>query len=151
MGLKHRQEFRSGHTVQYLRVIPSLLCSNSLKFKLQIRTLNTAVSVFYSFFLLKGDLLDFYVLDSTLLHLPPLRFNCVGGCWDRTQDCCDFGIGVRRSDHSSRSHYLEIFLVLMRWRERTTMFWEPAPFPSLNSTAGSLFDFFLFIFAVSQG
>jgi hypothetical protein len=28
-----------------------------------------------------------------LLHLPPLRFHCVGGCWDRTQDCCDFGIG----------------------------------------------------------
>ncbi len=20
--------------------------------------------------------------------LPPLRFHCVGGCWDRTQDCC---------------------------------------------------------------
>ncbi len=32
----------------------------------------------------------FYVLYSTL---PPLRFRCVGGCWDRTQDCCDFGIG----------------------------------------------------------
>ncbi len=34
-----------------------------------------------------------YVLYSTLLHLPPLRFHCVGGCWDRTLDCCDFGIG----------------------------------------------------------
>ncbi len=40
---------------------------------------------FFSFF--------FYVRYSTLLHLPPLRFHCVGGCWDRTQDCCDFGIG----------------------------------------------------------
>ncbi len=29
----------------------------------------------------------FYVRYSTLLHLPPLRFHCVGGCWDRTQDC----------------------------------------------------------------
>ncbi len=28
----------------------------------------------------------FYVLYSTLLHLPPLRFHCVGGCWDRTMD-----------------------------------------------------------------
>jgi hypothetical protein len=28
----------------------------------------------------------FYVRYSTLLHLPPL-----GGCGDRTQDCCDFG------------------------------------------------------------
>jgi hypothetical protein len=24
----------------------------------------------------------FYVRYSTLLHLPPLRFHCVGGCWD---------------------------------------------------------------------
>jgi hypothetical protein len=23
----------------------------------------------------------FYILYSTLLHLPPLRFHCVGGCW----------------------------------------------------------------------
>jgi hypothetical protein len=40
-----------------------------------------------------GFLIFFYVLYSTLLHLPPLRFYCVGECWDRTQDCCDFGIG----------------------------------------------------------
>ncbi len=39
----------------------------------------------------QGDILDFFL--STLLHLPPLRFHCVRGCWDRTQqDCCDFGI-----------------------------------------------------------
>jgi hypothetical protein len=36
--------------------------------------------------------LFFYVRYSTLLHLPPLRFHCVGGCWDPTQDCFDFGI-----------------------------------------------------------
>jgi hypothetical protein len=23
----------------------------------------------------------------------PLRFHCVEGCWDRTKDCCYFGIG----------------------------------------------------------
>jgi hypothetical protein len=34
----------------------------------------------------------FYVDYSTLLHLPPLRFHCVGGYWDRTHDCCDFTI-----------------------------------------------------------
>ncbi len=28
-------------------------------------------------------LLYFYIL----LQLPPLRFQCVGGCWDRNQDC----------------------------------------------------------------
>ncbi len=42
----------------------------------------------------QGNFMDFfsYELYSTLLHLPPLRFHCVEGCWDRTQDCCDFGI-----------------------------------------------------------
>ncbi len=43
----------------------------------------------------KGELFwifSFYALYSTLLHLPPLRFLCIGGCWGRTQDCCDFGI-----------------------------------------------------------
>jgi hypothetical protein len=28
----------------------------------------------------------FSILYSTLLHLPPLRFHCVGGCWDRTSE-----------------------------------------------------------------
>ncbi len=31
-----------------------------------------------------------YVLYSTLFHMPTLRFHCVGGCWDRTENCCDF-------------------------------------------------------------
>jgi hypothetical protein len=31
----------------------------------------------------------------TLLHLPPLRCRCVGGCWDRTQDSCIYGIGCQ--------------------------------------------------------
>ena len=30
----------------------------------------------------------FSVLYSTLLHLPPLSLHCVGGCWDRTRNCC---------------------------------------------------------------
>jgi hypothetical protein len=34
---------------------------------------------------------SFYVRYSTPLLLPPIIFHCVGGCWDRTQDCCDFG------------------------------------------------------------
>ncbi len=29
------------------------------------------------------------VLYSTLLHLPPFRFHCVGEYWDWTHDCCD--------------------------------------------------------------
>jgi hypothetical protein len=40
-----------------------------------------------------------------MLHLPPLRFYCVGGCWDRSQDSCDFGIGWQTlSSTSATSH-----------------------------------------------
>jgi hypothetical protein len=42
---------------------------------------------------LKGGFL--YVLYSTLFHLPPLRFHCVGGRWDRTQDNCNYGYDSR--------------------------------------------------------
>jgi hypothetical protein len=31
----------------------------------------------------------FFVQYSALLHLPPLRFHCADGCWDRTQDRCN--------------------------------------------------------------
>jgi hypothetical protein len=35
----------------------------------------------------QGNFFDFfYELYSTLFHLPPLRFHCVGGCLDRTKD-----------------------------------------------------------------
>ncbi len=37
-------------------------------------------------------LVFFNVRYSTLLHLPSLRYHCVGRCWDRTQDCYDFSI-----------------------------------------------------------
>jgi hypothetical protein len=63
----------------------------------------------------QGDFLDFffsYALYSTLLHLPPLRFHCDGGCLNRTQDCCDFGTGSHiRSNHSARSHPLKTLRV----------------------------------------
>ncbi len=34
----------------------------------------------------------FFVLYSAQLHLPPLRFHCADGCWDRTQDRCNWCI-----------------------------------------------------------
>ncbi len=58
-------------------------------------------------FSLRGTFLifSFSVRSSTLLHLPPLRFHCVGGCWDRTQDgVATKALAVRRSIHSDRSH-----------------------------------------------
>jgi hypothetical protein len=38
-----------------------------------------------------------------LLHLPPLRFHYVGGCWNRTQDSCEYVIGCQMlySNHSA--------------------------------------------------
>ncbi len=47
-----------------------------------------AIPICYN--ILDLDLCFLQVLYLTLLHLPPLRFNCVRGCRDRTQDCCDF-------------------------------------------------------------
>jgi hypothetical protein len=49
---------------------------------------------FIILFFYRGDFKNiFYVLYSTMFHLPPLRFHSVGGCWERILDCCDFGIG----------------------------------------------------------
>jgi hypothetical protein len=36
------------------------------------------------------DFLFFCGLYSALLHLPPLRFHCAEGCWDRSQDPCNW-------------------------------------------------------------
>ncbi len=43
----------------------------------------------FFFYIFGGDFFIFFVLYSTLLHLPPLRFHCADGCWDRTQDRCN--------------------------------------------------------------
>jgi hypothetical protein len=47
------------------------------------------------YFFLEGVIFWFFSFNlhySTLVYLPPLRFHRVGECWDRIQDCCDFGI-----------------------------------------------------------
>jgi len=38
------------------------------------------------------------VLYSALLHLPPLRFHCADGWWDRTQDRCNLQLMHWQSD-----------------------------------------------------
>jgi hypothetical protein len=49
---------------------------------------------------IKGNIFSLYVRYLTLLHLPPLRFYLVGGRWNRTLDCGDFGIDAAiRSNH----------------------------------------------------
>ncbi len=51
--------------------------------------LRKLVNIYSKKLILKGhyfEFFSFYVQYSTLLHLPPLKFHCVGGCWDRTQE-----------------------------------------------------------------
>ncbi len=48
--------------------------------------------IFFYFIYFLGYL-NFFLLYPTLLHLPPLRFHCADGCWDRTRDCCNWCIG----------------------------------------------------------
>ncbi len=61
----------------------------------------------------------FYVLYSTLLHLPPLRFHCIGGCWGRTQDYCDFGIGSQTGQDMSS---LLVHLQMPEKKHRSMLF-----------------------------
>jgi hypothetical protein len=53
------------------------------------------------YIIFKKETQRFCVLFSTL----PLRFSCVGGCWDGIQDCCDVPIEVRASNHKVTSHH----------------------------------------------
>jgi hypothetical protein len=48
--------------------------------------------VFFSQYFWGGFFIVFSYLYSALLHLPPLRFHCADGCWDRTQDRCKWCI-----------------------------------------------------------
>ncbi len=57
--------------------------------------------------MLKGECLgffSFYERYSTLLHLPPLRFYCVGGCRVEPGTIANLALTARRSNHSARSH-----------------------------------------------
>ncbi len=43
-------------------------------------------------------LFGFFFCLSTIFNTASsnaLRFHCVGGCWDRTQDSCEYGIGCQ--------------------------------------------------------
>jgi hypothetical protein len=54
----------------------------------------TIAYFFFFFNIFWGDFFFIlFVQYSALLHLPPLRFHCADGCWDRTQDRCNWCIG----------------------------------------------------------
>ncbi len=58
----------------------------------------------FFFFFVTGIFWTFLCNLFKLLHLPPLTFHCVGGCWDRTQTVATLALAVRRSSYSARSH-----------------------------------------------
>ncbi len=39
--------------------------------------------------------INLILYTSTTLHLPPLSFHCVGGCWAWTRDCCNVRIDIQ--------------------------------------------------------
>ncbi len=53
-----------------------------------------------------------FILYSTLFHLPPLRFHCADGCWERTQDRCNWCIGSQ----TTRLDLIRTSLDLIRTR-----------------------------------
>ncbi len=97
---------------------------------------------------------------SSLLHLPPVRFHCVGGCWDRTQNCCDFGIGIgftivhglmQTKNIGTRVSFETIFCtirnktfvsVLYRHREFWCFDWTEQTEVNQNSLINSIFLYF---------
>ncbi len=77
-------------------------------------------------FLKQRDINSYFVLYQTLLHLPPLRFHCVGGCCDRTQNYCDFGIGRQTlKAQTTRLDLIQIKnLTSICWQQRS----RPSPY-----------------------
>ncbi len=65
---------------------------------------------------------SFYVRCSTLLHLPPLGFHCVGGCWDRIRTFATTALAGRRSNHSARFHPHKLDLI--HWKFVTGKGWK---------------------------
>ncbi len=61
--------------------------------------------------------MDFFItLFNTMLHLPPLRFHCVGGCWDRTQESCNLDIGCHADTLTTRLDLIHTQLDLIHTR-----------------------------------
>ncbi len=61
------------------------------------------LSIFFLYF--------FFVLYSTLLHLPPLRFHCADECWDRTQDRCNWCIGSQYFLSRRRNRFFSLYFL----------------------------------------
>ncbi len=73
-----------------------------------------------------------------MIHLPPFRFHCVGGCWDRTQDSCDCGIGCQTYSNSTyvKSELLEHFFCPGVPVELVQSIWRSGNYSSENYSTG---------------
>jgi hypothetical protein len=47
-----------------------------------------------------------HVILFNTVHLPPIRYHCVRGCWDRTQASCDYGLGCLSDALAARLHLI---------------------------------------------
>jgi hypothetical protein len=96
--INRRNYIRYGLSVSNFQYI----CNNDLNMILGVTQITVYLwfmvsrvvcNYYYFLYIFWGDFSIFFVLYSTLLHLPHLRFHCADGCWDRTQDRCNLCIG----------------------------------------------------------
>ncbi len=74
----------------YVNFIKSLLSASCVPYSLCPSLFRLLYIFIFFIFFSEGYFRIFKVLSSALFHLQPFRFHCAGGCWDRTQDSCDF-------------------------------------------------------------
>jgi hypothetical protein len=77
----------------------------------------------------------FYLRYSTLFHLPPLRFHRVGGCWDRTQDSCDYGNFCDRIRTCEDYFYRNLKFSKIGPPLDTSLFWSCFMLKKVNANA----------------
>jgi hypothetical protein len=70
-------------------------------------------------FFIGGFCMDFKQLYSTMIHLPPFRLLCVGGCW--YWNVATLALQVRSSNHSARSIFKNPFQVKCSHRKKHVM------------------------------
>jgi hypothetical protein len=87
-----KSKFRQRHVYAKAQLGTRLLERNTNKTTLELPGLqeeDSAAQFFFSSIFFGGFFDILFILNSALLHLPPLRFHCPDGCWDRTQDHCN--------------------------------------------------------------
>jgi hypothetical protein len=82
-----------GNTAVYMLYAYTRIRSIARTAKVPEEELNRSLDYYFFLFIKFFVRIFFFILYSALFHLPPLRFHCADGCWDRTQDHCNWCIG----------------------------------------------------------